>query len=222
MAGSSEASGRFTEMGQTTPAEAAKRNLAASVSITRSSTCYGPAMRTRRTSARRSLHSRARAWLAAGLLVLAGATLACREPEPVPYLRLSGPAPLLPVTTTPTRGTLVAFWASWCPPCVRELPSLLALAERPPGDLSVVLLVQEPSTEELARLAGRPLPETLRVHLDPSGHLAERFRIDTLPATILVSDGQLVARWGGDVAWDARPMRALLGRLLEERRDAAR
>lgn len=159
--------------------------------------------------------------LAAGLLVSAGATLACREPEPVPYLRLSGPAPALPVTT-PTRGTLVAFWASWCPPCVRELPSLLALAERPPGDLSVVLLVQEPNAEELARVAGRPLPEALRVHLDPSGQLAERFRVDTLPATILVRDGRLVARWGGDVTWDARPMRALLRRLLEEGTEAAR
>lgn len=146
------------------------------------------------------------------LAFLAVFALACGDLRPPPYTRLEGRAP----AEWERRGpVLVVFWASWCPPCVEELPGLRALARDPPAGMEVVTLAQDEPAPLRAFFAGAPPPE-LGVVRDEGHALAGAFGVDELPAAFLVVDGELRARFSGPRDWGSRGMRRLLARLVSE------
>jgi len=113
------------------------------------------------------------------------------------------------------RWALVNFWATWCAPCRKEMPSLGALAKTMP-DLPVVALA-----------TGRnPLPHLTRfidevgvqhlIHLrDPASGLASQIGILGLPVTILINpEGMEVARLIGDADWHSPEALALLDAII--------
>lgn len=143
------------------------------------------------------------------LLLLAGCT---RDPPRLEdYVRLDDPAPP-PIAAAPGEARLVALWASWCAPCVQEVPALAALARDPPDGLAVtVVAVGEPP--EKARAA---FPSEARVIGDEDSTLAEALRVGALPVSFLVRGDRLVARFEGARDWDDRPARHTLVRLLAQ------
>lgn len=151
----------------------------------------------------------------AGLALLSVALGGCRE-EPSPgYVRLGGQAP--PINGAPaSRTLLVVFWATWCPPCRAETPSLRALAERPPASLSVVVLSQDRDMDAVRSFFGGDAPAAFHLRLDPGQRVAHSFSVNVLPAAVLVVDGRLVARVVGGQAWDSAGIRRLLERLISE------
>ena len=95
------------------------------------------------------------------------------------------------------RVVLLDFWASWCSPCLHELPHLQALWERKrqAGFDAVAVNAEEP--DALARTTAKQLGLTL-----PIGRydevLEERFRVRTLPTVVLLDrEGRLRGRWDG-------------------------
>lgn len=113
-----------------------------------------------------------------------------------------------PVSLADFRGKVVVlnFWATWCAPCVREMPNLerlhLALAEEGLAVLAVSndrggAAVVNPF---LARLDLQHLP----IYLDPKGALAQAFALKGLPTTfILGRDGRVLAGRIGPAEWDS-------------------
>lgn len=76
---------------------------------------------------------------------------------------------------------LLAFWATWCIPCRAELSRLDQLAAASP-DLVVLGLSWEP--RETVRRFLQTHPYHMPMFIDPGHKLSDRFRIDTLPATV--------------------------------------
>ena len=66
-------------------------------------------------------------------------------------------------------------------------------------------------------LGGKP-DAALHLRLDPARVVSEAFGVDTLPTSILVVDGRLVARFDGARDWDSAKVRALIVRLVAEAR----
>lgn len=82
---------------------------------------------------------------------------------------------------------LLDFWATWCPPCMREMPELNALHnELNAKGFSVVGINREPEDVPKVRefLASKNI--TFPVGIDANG-TGERYRILSLPTTVLVS-----------------------------------
>jgi thiol-disulfide isomerase/thioredoxin len=110
-------------------------------------------------------------------------------------------------------GLVVNFWATWCPPCVREMPSLDRLRAALRGDGIEVLAVSEDrGGAETVRAFYR---ENGIVHLpvlvDPGMAMAREARIPGLPATLLIdADGNEVGRVMGAAEWDAPEALALV------------
>lgn len=147
-------------------------------------------------------------------LALLGALLAGCRSEPAPdYVRLRGPAPIVPGVAS-QGGVLVVFWASWCPPCRAETPQLRALAEAPPSGLAVKLFSHDTGLEDIERYFAGPAPQALQLELDAGRRAAQAFGVEQLPVSILVVDGQLVARFEGPRDWSAPGTRRLLERLI--------
>lgn len=92
--------------------------------------------------------------------------------------------------------------ATWCVPCLRELPSLLRLSRNSKGRISVVEIVEGPgSLESLEEILKKNRAE-VRVLLDPSGRIPPALRASGLPTSYLVDgDGQIVSWVSGRVHW---------------------
>ncbi|MGC4119281.1 MAG: TlpA disulfide reductase family protein [Myxococcales bacterium] len=164
----------------------------------------------------RSHHPRRSGCATALLLVLLPALGGCTREPPPAYVRLDGPAPLLAEAPV-SRALLVVFWASWCPPCREEAPSLTRLAQAPPEGLKLVVLSQDASLAEANEFFEAGSDRALHLRLDPGARVFDSFGGGKLPTSVLVVDGRLVARFSGPQAWDSGAMRRLLDRLLRER-----
>ncbi len=76
------------------------------------------------------------------------------------------------------RAVALGFWASWCAPCVEAVPKWKALQERHRAAGLRVVIVQ---TKDGASCAGPGFEPDVLV-CDASGELADRFRVEALPA----------------------------------------
>ena len=117
------------------------------------------------------------------------------------------------------RGKVVVlnFWATWCPPCVAEMPSLERLHRAlAPEGLSVVTVSTDEDEAELRRfVAERAL--TLPVLKDPGGRVAAgEYRTTGYPETfVLDRDGRVLQHVVGPAEWDSAERLAYFRGLLE-------
>ena len=115
------------------------------------------------------------------------------------------------------RGLVINLWATWCPPCVAEMPALDRLAALVAGERIEVLPL---SSDRGGRAQVEPFYQrtgirTLGIWLDPRGAAARGLGVRGLPTTVIVDRaGMERARLEGDAAWDAPEMLAALRRLI--------
>ena len=128
-------------------------------------------------------------------------------PPQDPFLDGSGAAKTL--ADFKGRPVVLNFWATWCAPCVKELPSLARLqAARP--DLAVLIVNVE---KKGARVAAPFLEENgvegLEPYVDGEMKLWRAFRLNGLPTTVLIdAEGREVARHEGEADWDTPEVQA--------------
>jgi thiol-disulfide isomerase/thioredoxin len=116
---------------------------------------------------------------------------------------------------------LVNLWASWCAPCIKELPTLQKLeeAQARDGKLGVIAVSQDmaPKTSVDAFLKGKGISRFAAFH-DPDMALSSALGVQIMPTTILYdAEGKEVWRYTGDLDW----MGAEAAKLLSEAGAAA-
>jgi thiol-disulfide isomerase/thioredoxin len=108
--------------------------------------------------------------------------------------------------------TLVNLWASWCAPCVKELPTLDQLARAEEGKLNVVAISQDdaPHPSVVAFLKAHRI-DTLDSYQDPKSHLLYGLGAEVLPTSILFdANGKEIWRYVGDQDWTSPAAAKLL------------
>ena len=114
------------------------------------------------------------------------------------------------------QGVVLNLWATWCAPCVAEMPALAHLAARLHGHGVVVLPVSLDQGGARAvraffaahRIVGLP------VLLDPDGGAVAALEVQGVPATFVISrTGQIVAWTEGSQDWAAKGVAARIMRL---------
>jgi thiol-disulfide isomerase/thioredoxin len=115
--------------------------------------------------------------------------------------------------------TVVNLWATWCPPCVKEMPTLAALQSAYPGRVSVIALSMDRDRDrEKARdFIGMHAP--LAFYQDPRSAFAFALSpsADGYPTTILYDrHGRERARLSGGADWNGKDARAVIDALLAE------
>jgi peroxiredoxin len=171
------------------------------------------------------------------VVVVAGLVLAgwlTREPGP-PDVGQEAPALRLPLVAGDTaeladyrgRVVLVNIWATWCPPCITELPSMQRVYERYRDDGLEILAVA------VDHRPGEPGPDgrvvgvvsefvdrfglTFPVALDPTGGTERLLGASALPTTFLIDrSGRIRVREVGGRYWDREPYVDMIESLLAE------
>ncbi|MCK9368139.1 MAG: TlpA family protein disulfide reductase [Metallibacterium scheffleri] len=171
----------------------------------------------RRPALRRPLIlSAASGLLIAGLLGgIVGISQPLRTPLPEVTLRtLDGaPQPLAALRGTPL---VLNLWATWCPPCARELPLLVHAARHEHGVRIVLIDQGQDAATVRAYLRARGLDPPL-VLLDGDGALLRAYHSPGLPTTLFIaSDGRLVSAHVGELS------QATLAQALARLRAASR
>jgi thiol-disulfide isomerase/thioredoxin len=107
---------------------------------------------------------------------------------------------------------LLNLWATWCAPCIKELPTLDALAVREGDRLEVVTLSEdmEGRSKVDSFLAARKFAQ-IEAWLDPEMKMMGALGVTTLPTTILFdADGKEVWRFTGDEDWTGEDAATLI------------
>ncbi len=107
---------------------------------------------------------------------------------------------------------LLNFWATWCVPCVREMPALERLAARGHDGLAVVAVsVDMKGAEVVAPFAAKHELGHIRLLYDPMAGAMRSMGVSGLPATfILDKRGRIAGRLEGAADWDSPEAEELL------------
>jgi peroxiredoxin len=188
-----------------------------------------------------ALTERARDWIVtAAFVVVIGGLVAVgwsiREPGPVaageaaPALRL----PLIDggtVDLSAYRGRVVMLniWATWCPPCITELPSMQRVYEAYADEGLAILAVAVDARPGTAGADGRIVGVvsefadrfglTFDVAVDPTGGTERLLGVNSLPTTFLIDrEGRIRVREVGGRYWDRGTHVEMIESLLREGR----
>jgi thiol-disulfide isomerase/thioredoxin len=124
----------------------------------------------------------------------------------------------LSLTDFAGRPVLVNFWATWCAPCRKEMPSLEGLQNRL-GDKIAILAISEDSggQKAVAPFIARFGITALRTYLDPTSAVGRAFKVDGLPTSFLVDrQGRVVGQVVGEAQWDSPKMLSVIEPLLRQ------
>jgi cytochrome c biogenesis protein CcmG, thiol:disulfide interchange protein DsbE len=135
--------------------------------------------------------------------------------SPLPERRLEGFADGPEIDLTAYRGSplVVNFWASWCAPCVKEMPDFQEVAEQA-GDRVGFLGINVQDAPRNAEAFADELGITYDLARDPAGELYNEVRAVGMPTTLFVdADGQVVWRHTGLL--DAQDLRETIAERLD-------
>ncbi len=114
------------------------------------------------------------------------------------------------------KGLVVNLWATWCTPCVAEMPALQDFAKAAPAGLVVLPLSSDRGGAEVVRKFYAEHGITaLPVWLDPKGQAAEAWGARGLPTTLIVDRrGREVGYLEGAIDWAAEDTMAGVKKLV--------
>lgn len=144
------------------------------------------------------------------------------------YQPTEPPAALRDVRFTDTEGALVTlmdkrgrvvlinFWATWCPPCIREMPSLDRLQARfDKSVFEVVLISEDRDPAVIEPFYERLGLKNLAAYHDPRSRMSRQLAVGGLPTTILIDgNGNEVGRVVGPAEWDSPAALELIRRYI--------
>lgn len=117
------------------------------------------------------------------------------------YAQLNGPD--LSIAARRGRPVVINLWASWCPPCRREMP-MMALAEKLNPETDFIFANQGESRQAIEGYLQKEGITLDTVVLDQFSQLSRHYSAPGLPATLFIgAEGQLVTSHLGEISQEA-------------------
>lgn len=154
---------------------------------------------------------------------------AMREDEMVKLAFHETPVPASEIAFVTAEGTektlahyagqvvVLNFWATWCAPCRKEMPSLDRLNQAfDPEEFAVVTLATgRNSPHGIAKFFADEAITTLPTYRDDGMAIARDMGVTGLPVTVILdAEGKEIARLTGDAEWDSASAKAIVSALL--------
>ena len=113
---------------------------------------------------------------------------------------------------------IINFWATWCAPCKKEMPSLNSLAQNLKyEDIQIITIASgRNSKEAIDGFFSDNNLVNLKKYRDPRGRTAIKYGVTALPTTVVVNPtGIEIGRIIGDIDWDTADVLSFFKKLLE-------
>lgn len=111
-----------------------------------------------------------------------------------------------PVNLLDYRGktVLVNFWASWCGPCVKEIPSMVRLKKRFADAPFEILAINIGESTDVIKAFVKPFGMNFPVLLDPDSTLVKPWKLYAYPSNFLLDEnGTILSAYYGALEWDS-------------------
>ncbi|RDV12939.1 TlpA family protein disulfide reductase [Pontibacter diazotrophicus] len=138
-------------------------------------------------------------------MVGAGFQLVSLDGKAVPFESLRG------------KVVFMNIWATWCPPCIAEMPNIQSLYEKIDSDkiAFVMLSVDEGGTEKVKKFIDKK-GYTFPVYM-PASQFPQEFHSNAIPTTFIISpEGKIVAKQEGMAEYDTKEVRDFLQSMVKE------
>ena len=100
------------------------------------------------------------------------------------------------------RIVVLNFWATWCAPCLKEIPSLLALKKQLPKQKFVVLFANYGESKERVENAWTKIGKGAITFIDPETKNTKSWIDIGLPTTVILNqEHQIIYKIVGDIDW---------------------
>ena len=116
------------------------------------------------------------------------------------------------------RGKVVVlnFWATWCPPCRMEMPSMERAHKKVQGERIVILAVDVGEDEDTVFEFTGQYPVTFPLLLDTDGTVIQKYPVIGLPTTFIIDPrGYVTHRAVGSREWDDEQLLGQLRQMLK-------
>ena len=101
---------------------------------------------------------------------------------------------------------LLNFWATWCPPCVQEVPDLVALQRQMGGKITILAVSMDVDEDAYKAFTQKRMPGILTVR-DPDHRSSALFGTFAYPESFLIDkDGKIQRKFIGAVEWTSPEM----------------
>lgn len=114
---------------------------------------------------------------------------------------------------------LLNFWATWCPPCIREMPSMERLHQKVDADdFKVIAINQMEDADEVFAFTGQlEIDPTFEILFDTTSSVSQDYAVRGLPTTYLIDKkGKIRYRAIGGREFDHAEVVKLIESLIEE------
>ena len=113
--------------------------------------------------------------------------------------------------------TLVNFWASWCPHCIEEIPSMSALAAQyPASELQVLSINFKESRDHVAAFI-QPFHVSFPVLIDRQGDVAAQWGVFAFPSSFLVdAEGRVRYSVNASIDWNTPQVKNIINQMIKE------
>jgi len=109
--------------------------------------------------------------------------------------------------------TLVNIWATWCPPCIAEMPSLQLLYNDYNDKIEFVLVADE--AQEVIEVFLKKKNYNLEIYR-PISEAPDPFNVNSIPRTFLLdTEGNIVIDESGAANWNSQTVRMAIDKLLK-------
>ena len=128
------------------------------------------------------------------------------QPQPVPDIEVVGESGGTTIGDFDGSVIVLNFWATWCAPCIKEMPSLDRLQQSfDPEDVRVLAVATgRNSVPKVERFLEENDIRTLQILYDRRTKLSGAMSVISIPVTVLIDrNGFEVARFIGDTEWDS-------------------
>jgi thiol-disulfide isomerase/thioredoxin len=133
------------------------------------------------------------------------------------FVPVSPPHPAPPISFVDRDGNMVSLtdftgklvvlnlWATWCAPCLREMPSLDRMQERLGDDVAVLAISEDRGGSKIVQPFIDKLGlKSLKFYLDPKSGAEQAFKVQGLPTSFVIDrEGNILGRVEGAAEWDS-------------------
>ena len=98
---------------------------------------------------------------------------------------------------------LVNFWATWCPPCIKEIPDLINLKERFEREIEIIFVsVDANPTKVIPKFLKKNELKNFQTYIDKKLNLTKKLDVKVMPTTLVITEGPYeLSRVEGYIDW---------------------